>query len=149
MRVLLDECVTRRLRRDFVDHTVSTVKEARLKGLQNSPLSRSAAGQYEVLVTVDQNLTYQQNLRGFPPRFSFLRPEGTRTPCSIPSCLKCSRYLSGSDQGKWCVLNRIRERVFLGATAPNPAAPMVAALMASAGLASGMRRERTDVDDTT
>jgi hypothetical protein len=27
---------------------------------------RAAAGQYEVLVTVDQNLTYQQNLSGLP-----------------------------------------------------------------------------------
>jgi predicted nuclease of predicted toxin-antitoxin system len=66
MRVLLDECVTRRLRRDFVGHTASTVEEAGLKGLQNGPLLRAAAGQYEVLVTVDQNLTYQQNLRGLP-----------------------------------------------------------------------------------
>jgi hypothetical protein len=33
MRVLLDECVTRRLRRDFVGHTVSTVEEAGLRGL--------------------------------------------------------------------------------------------------------------------
>jgi hypothetical protein len=57
MRVLLDECVARRLRRDFVGHTVSTVEEARLKGLQNGPLLRAAAGQYEVLVTIDQNLS--------------------------------------------------------------------------------------------
>jgi predicted nuclease of predicted toxin-antitoxin system len=66
MRVLLDECVTRRLRRDFVGHTVSTVEEAGLKGLQNGPLLRAAAGQYDVLVTVDQNLAHQQNLRGLP-----------------------------------------------------------------------------------
>jgi hypothetical protein len=60
MRVLLDECVTRRLRHDFVGHTVSTVEEAGLKGLQNGPLVRAAAGPYEVLITVDQNL------RGLP-----------------------------------------------------------------------------------
>lgn len=62
MRVLLDECVTRLLKRDFVGHDVYTVEEAGLKGLKNSPLLRSASGQYDVLVTVDQNLAYQQNL---------------------------------------------------------------------------------------
>lgn len=51
MRVLLDECVTRLLKRDFVGHDVYTVEEAGLKGLKNSPLLRSASGHYDVLVT--------------------------------------------------------------------------------------------------
>ena len=63
MKVLLDECVTRKLRRDFQGHEVHTVEEAGLKGLKNGDLLRSASGQYEVLVTVDQNLQYQQNIK--------------------------------------------------------------------------------------
>lgn len=63
MRVLLDECVTRKLRRDLQGHEVHTVDEAGLKGLKNGDLLRSASGQYDVLVTVDQNLQYQQNIR--------------------------------------------------------------------------------------
>src|SRR5438270_9676904 len=63
MKVLLDECVTRKLRGDFREHEVHTVEEAGLKGLKNGNLLRSASGQYEVLVTVDQNLPYQQNIR--------------------------------------------------------------------------------------
>jgi len=35
MRLLLDECMTRRLKREFVGHEVSTVDEAGLKGLKN------------------------------------------------------------------------------------------------------------------
>lgn len=62
----LDECVARGLRRDLVGHTVSTVEEAGLKGLNNGPLLRAAAGQSDVLVTVDQTLVYQQNLSGLP-----------------------------------------------------------------------------------
>ncbi|MEO6393203.1 MAG: DUF5615 family PIN-like protein [Pyrinomonadaceae bacterium] len=62
MRVLLDECVTRNLRRDFVSHEVHTIEEAGFKGLRNGALLRSASGTYDVLVTVDQNLRYQQNL---------------------------------------------------------------------------------------
>ena|SRR5436305_5944986 len=63
MKVLLDECVTRKLRRDFQDHEVHTVEEAGLKGLKNGNLLRATADHYDVLVTVDQNLPYQQNIK--------------------------------------------------------------------------------------
>jgi predicted nuclease of predicted toxin-antitoxin system len=65
MRVLLDECVTRYLKRDFTGHEVLTVEEAGFKGLKNGRLLQAASVQYDVLVTVDQNLQYQQNLRNF------------------------------------------------------------------------------------
>lgn len=63
MKVLLDECVTRHLKRNFLGHNVLTVGEAGFKGLQNGRLLQAASGQYDVLVTVDQNLQYQQNLK--------------------------------------------------------------------------------------
>ncbi|PYS78285.1 MAG: hypothetical protein DMF67_13165 [Acidobacteria bacterium] len=65
MKVLLDECVTRYLKRDFSAHEVFTVEEAGFKGLKNGRLLQAASGQYDALVTVDQNLTYQQNLKSF------------------------------------------------------------------------------------
>jgi hypothetical protein len=63
MRVLLDECVTRYLKRDFTGHEVLTVEEAGFKGLKNGRLLQAASVQYDVLVTVDQNIQYQQNLK--------------------------------------------------------------------------------------
>lgn len=65
MKVLLDECVTRHLKRDFPGHEVSTVEEAGFKGLKNGQLLQSVSGKYDVLVTVDRNLIYQQNLKLF------------------------------------------------------------------------------------
>ena len=65
MKLLLDECVTRRLRRDFTGHQVTMVGEAGLKGLKNGQLLRAATGYYDVLITVDQNLPYQQNFSLF------------------------------------------------------------------------------------
>ncbi|MBC7932794.1 MAG: DUF5615 family PIN-like protein [Rubrivivax sp.] len=65
MRVLLDECVTRYLKREFTGHEVRTVEEAGFKGLKNGRLLQAASGEYDVLVTVDQNLHYQQNLTTF------------------------------------------------------------------------------------
>jgi predicted nuclease of predicted toxin-antitoxin system len=64
VKLLLDECVTRRLKREFANHEVHTVDEAGLKGLENGDLLKAAAGKYEVLVTVDRNLPYQQNISG-------------------------------------------------------------------------------------
>ena len=63
MKVLLDECVTHYLKRDFAAHEVLTVEEAGFKGLKNGRLLQAASGQYDVPVTVDQNLQYQQNLK--------------------------------------------------------------------------------------
>ena len=63
MKVLLDECVTRYLKDDFTGHEVLTVEEAGFKGLKNGSLLQAASAQHDVLVTVDQNLQYQQNLK--------------------------------------------------------------------------------------
>jgi predicted nuclease of predicted toxin-antitoxin system len=67
MKLLLDECVPRRLKGDFLQHEVSTVIEAGFQGLKNGLLLESAAlVDFEVLITVDQNLTSQQNLKTLP-----------------------------------------------------------------------------------
>jgi len=56
VKLLLDECVTRFLKRDLVGHEVHTVEEAGFKGLENGDLLRAATATYDVLITVDQNL---------------------------------------------------------------------------------------------
>jgi hypothetical protein len=64
MRLLLDECVPKRLKREFPEHDVRTVAEAGWCGLKNSALLQSADGVFDALVTVDQGLPHQQNLTG-------------------------------------------------------------------------------------
>ena len=53
MRVLLDECLPRQLASHIPDHTVETVTEERWSRLTNAELLASAAGAYDVVVTVD------------------------------------------------------------------------------------------------
>ena len=65
MRLLLDECVTRYIKRDLGTHQVDTLQDARFKGLKNGVLLRAASGKYDVLITVDQNIPFQQNLGTF------------------------------------------------------------------------------------
>ena len=66
MKVLLDECVTRKLKSRLPNHSVATVREMQWNGLRNGNLMRVAveAG-FDVLLTIDKNLEYQQNLKSF------------------------------------------------------------------------------------
>ena len=64
MRILLDECVPRRLRRELPGQDVRTVPEVGWSGKKNGALLALMVAQgFEVLMTVDQNLRHQQNLQ--------------------------------------------------------------------------------------
>ena len=65
MRVLLDECVPRKLGDQLANHSVQTVPDAGFAGTSNGELLRMAelAG-FEVLLTIDRGMEYQQNLQG-------------------------------------------------------------------------------------
>jgi hypothetical protein len=64
MLVLLDEQLPHQLAREINGHQVSTVKQRGWAGLKNGELLRVAADAgFEVLVTADRNLQFQQNSR--------------------------------------------------------------------------------------
>jgi hypothetical protein len=64
MRVLLDECVPRGLRKELSGHEVKTVGEAGWAGVKNGALLELAAKEFDVLLAVDRNLEYQQSFSG-------------------------------------------------------------------------------------
>ncbi|MFZ1700036.1 MAG: DUF5615 family PIN-like protein [Pyrinomonadaceae bacterium] len=66
MKLLFDECVPRPLRSEFGGHEVATVEEAGFKSLKNGALLQAASKDFDVLVTVDKNIEYQQNPRELP-----------------------------------------------------------------------------------
>ena len=63
MRVLLDECLPKKLKYEFTDHEVKTVPEMGWAGKKNGELIRMAQDQFDVFITADQNIQYQQNLK--------------------------------------------------------------------------------------
>ena len=64
MRLLLDECVPRPLKRDLVGHQVSTVPEMGWSSKRNSELlGLVRAHRFDAFLTVDQNVSFQQNLQ--------------------------------------------------------------------------------------
>ena len=62
MRILLDESLPRKLALELSGHEVQTVQKQGWAGLKNGELLRRASEEFDVLVTGDQNLEYQQNL---------------------------------------------------------------------------------------
>src|ERR1041385_6841859 len=64
MRILLDECVPKRLKRELKGHNALTVGDLGWAGKQNGELIRlMLKHDLQVLLTIDQNLSFQQNLR--------------------------------------------------------------------------------------
>ncbi len=62
MRILLDECVNPRLKGAFPGHGVKTVAEMGWRGFTNGRLLDVAEGQFDVFLTIDRGLEFQQNL---------------------------------------------------------------------------------------
>jgi hypothetical protein len=65
VRVLLDECVDWRLARDIVGHDVKTARQMGWTAIKNGALLSLASEHFDVFVTVDLNLSFQQNLDVF------------------------------------------------------------------------------------
>jgi predicted nuclease of predicted toxin-antitoxin system len=84
MRILLDESLPRRLSRALPDHSVSTVVEAGWSGVKNGRLLTLAAARFDVFITADQNLQYQQNIAALPLAVIVLAAHDNRLPTLLP-----------------------------------------------------------------
>jgi len=78
VRVLIDECVDWRLSRYVVGHEVKTAGQMGWATIKNGELLALAAQQFDVFVTVDRNLSFQQNLVAFPIAVIVLRARTNR-----------------------------------------------------------------------
>lgn len=64
MRILLDECVPWPIHRLFSDHECTTAQRRGWGGIKNGDLLRLAETEFDLFITSDQNIRYQQNLAG-------------------------------------------------------------------------------------
>ena len=78
MRILLDESLPRPLGKFLTGHDVSTVREQGWASLSNGTLPREAGTRFEVLLTADQNIEFQQNLATLPLAVVVLVAESNR-----------------------------------------------------------------------
>ena len=78
MRILTDECLDWRLCKTLADHQCLSVVEKGWSGLTNGQLLRLAEREFDVFLTGDRNLAFQQNLTSFDLAVIVLEAPSTR-----------------------------------------------------------------------
>jgi PIN like domain len=85
MRILLDECAPRPLKRELAEYEIRTVVEMGWSGKKNGELLRLMNSEgFTILLTTDQNLRYQQNLQQAGVAVVVLVAPSNRLPDLLP-----------------------------------------------------------------
>lgn len=100
MKLLLDECIDRRLARELPGHEVQTVPQAGWAGLKNGRLLAAAESQFDVFITVDRNLSFPQSLPKFKIAVLVLRAPTNRLADLIPLAPQILAALPMLQKGK-------------------------------------------------
>lgn len=101
MHVLLDEQVDWRLKRSFgPEHDVETVRERGWIGKRNGELLRAAAPDFDVLLTMDRGIEYQQNLTAFDIAVILVRARSNRREDVEPAMPEMNRVLGEVEAGR-------------------------------------------------
>lgn len=74
MRVFLDECVTYDLLTHLTGHDFTHIADTPLRGTKNGALLPAVSLNYDVFLTTDKSIQYQQNLKKFSVAFVIMRP---------------------------------------------------------------------------
>ena len=78
MKILLDECVDRRFARELPEFDIATVPQMDWAGVKNGELMLLAEKEFDVFITVDRNLSYQQNVLQYDIALLVLRSTSNR-----------------------------------------------------------------------
>ena len=84
MKILLDHCLPRRLKREISPHVVLTAADMGWEGLRNGKLLAAAGAQFDVFLTIDKNLKYEQNLNTLPISVVVIMAPSNRLPDILP-----------------------------------------------------------------
>ena len=106
MRIILDECLPARLRRDLPGHEVQTVPRAGWASVKNGKLLRLIAdsGNFDIFLTMDKNLPHQQSLQDLPFAVVVLRARSNRFEDTHPLMPEILRRLPEFQPGHVYVL---------------------------------------------
>ena len=101
MRILLDECAPRPLKRELADYEICTVVEMGWSGKKNGELLRLMSQEgFTILLTTDQNLRYQQNLQQAEVAVVVLVAPSNRLPDLLPLISEAHSVLKGIAPGE-------------------------------------------------
>ncbi len=102
-KILLDENLPKKLKYEFgSEYKVLTVSDMKWNSLTNGELLQSLQeNEFEILVTVDKNLSYQQNLDKFDVTVILLNSKDNRYETLLPYVAKMKEKLQGQTSKKF------------------------------------------------
>ena len=106
MKVLIDECVPKEFKASLAarEHTFFTVPEAGLAGKQNGELLDLAEGKFDLFITLDRGIQYQQNLGGRKLSIILIRAKSNRLVDLTPSASECLEIMRLIQPGQLVVV---------------------------------------------
>jgi predicted nuclease of predicted toxin-antitoxin system len=100
MKILIDECLPKKLKQQLSEHEVSTVPENGWAGKKNGELLQLMNGEFDVFITVDSNMSYQQQLSDKDVAFIVLRAKTNRLEDLLPLMEKVKTKLETIQSGE-------------------------------------------------
>jgi predicted nuclease of predicted toxin-antitoxin system len=100
VKILLDECLPRRLAGMLTGHDVRTVRQMNWLGLSNGKLLSAADPHFEVFLTVDKNLVQQQDLTGLQIAVLVIRARSNKIEDLSPVVPQILALLPGLQKGQ-------------------------------------------------
>jgi hypothetical protein len=101
MRVLLDECIPRKLKYELSGYYCQTVPEAGLAGKKNGELlSLAESAGFDLFLTMDKGLPYQQNLTGRNIAILIVRAKSNRLADLLPHLTACQEVMGSIQPGQ-------------------------------------------------
>jgi predicted nuclease of predicted toxin-antitoxin system len=102
MKILIDECLPAALKENPISlgHECQTVREAGFGSKKNGELLRLAEGRWDVLLTSDRNIKYQQNMAGRNVSILILCAKSNRMKDLVPLMPACGRAILAIQAGQ-------------------------------------------------
>ncbi|MBE9235682.1 DUF5615 family PIN-like protein [Anabaena aphanizomenioides LEGE 00250] len=105
MKLILDECIDRRLTQEFIGYEIKTVPQMGWAGTKNGKLLALIEKEFDVFITVDRNLSFQQNLSQFNIAVVVLQAKSNRLMDLKPLVPKILDILSTVVKGQAVVIS--------------------------------------------
>jgi hypothetical protein len=101
MRILIDECIDERFRNSLPGHDCQTARYAGLAGLKNGELLMAAeTARFDVFLTADQGIEYQQNLVARKIAIIIFRAKSNRLKDLLPLVPACLARIDSIQPGE-------------------------------------------------
>jgi hypothetical protein len=105
MKILLNECIDRRLSREFVEYEIKTVPQMGWAGIKDGQLLVLAAAEFDIFITVDRNLSFQQNIPQFDIAIIVLKAPSNRLADLKPLAPRILEILGEVTKGQVTVVS--------------------------------------------